>query len=77
MSEERPSDRMSLDELFARDLDCPDCDCVGQRTTQFAIGSAVMQYIEGLDLRSCEGCRRVLAAQGGVPIGAIDSNAPA
>jgi predicted DNA-binding transcriptional regulator AlpA len=62
-------------EIFAQDLICPDCGLQGQRTEQVPIGGAIMQMIEGLNLTGCEGCRRVLAAQGGVPLAGINLNA--
>jgi hypothetical protein len=74
VEEERPSDRMDGAALWGQNLLCPDCGLQGQRTIQVHIGTAIMQMIEGLNLQECEGCRRVLAAQGGVPVGFIDPN---
>ena len=72
----RPSDSMTEAELMGMDLECPDCGKQGERTERVHIASAILQMIEGLDLAGCEGCRRVLAAQGGVPIGSVEEEGP-
>lgn len=70
-----PSSRMNADELLAQALLCPDCGAQGIRAGTFTLPSApsvIMVYIKGLNLEECEGCRKVLAAQGGVPFGGIE-----
>jgi hypothetical protein len=70
---------MKPDELFAQGLSCPDCGAQGVKAGTFTLPSApfaVMVYIKGLNLEECEGCRKVLAAQGGVPFGGMIEGGP-
>lgn len=70
MTDRPPSESMTPDEIFAQGYHCPDCGKIGELTDPMVMGSSsgLIQIVEGLDLDNCDGCRKVLAAQGGVQV---------
>lgn len=67
------SSEMSQDELYAQAFKCPDCDRQGYVSGHVADKNFTLAILEGLDLVNCEGCRLVLGARGGGPVGQLPS----